>query len=271
MNYFESKLFKIWQFFFCHRVYGLRNALLMTVRAGSNRKNRTLLFKTTDGQVRPFTFRGKKDMGVISHFWVQGYYIQDTPDAPVRTILDCGANIGAETMRFRMHYPGAEIISIEADPENAAVLKQNYSTDPLTTVVEGGVWFENSTLSVRRDPHGSPEGSSVTAGSADGVRIPAFSVAHLMALRNWKTIDILKLDIEGAEYELFNHDTSWLARVNAVIFEVPDSDRAGTLQLMFEKFRDLEWNGSACGENLILIRRNLPWKFVRVSGVKTGG
>jgi FkbM family methyltransferase len=268
MNYFESKLFKLWQFFFCRRLYGSRNALLMTLRAGSNQKNRTLLFKTPDRQVRPFTFRGKRDMGVISHFWVLGVYIEDTPEAPIRTILDCGANIGAETMRFRMHHPAAQIVSVEADPDNAAVLKQNFSPDPLTTVVEGAVWFENSTLNIRRDPHGSPEGSSVTAEPSGDTRIPAFSIPHLMALRKWKTIDILKLDVEGAEYELFQHDTAWLAQVNAVIFEVPDFDRPGTLQLMFEKFRDSEWNGSACGENLVLIRKHLPWKSLRVLGVQ---
>ena len=161
MTYFESKILKVWQFFFCLRMYGLRNALLMTVRVGSTLKSRTLRFRLR-GQSRTqrFTFRGKTDLGVLSHFSKEGFLIQDSPSSPVKTILDCGANIGDETVRFRIHHPNAEIIAVEADPDNAALLKDSFSDDPLTTVVCGAVWPTDTELTVCKDQGGNPEASS---------------------------------------------------------------------------------------------------------------
>jgi hypothetical protein len=80
-------------------------------------------------------------------------------------------------------------------------------------------------------------------------------------------IDILKLDIEGAEHAIFLGNTEWLARVNCLIFEVPDSDKPGTLQLMFEKLRNQKWNGIAIGENLALLRNRLPLSVKKVTGI----
>lgn len=269
MSYFESKILKVWQFFFCLRMYGLRNALLMTVRVGSTLKSRTLRFRIRGrSRAQRFTFRGKTDLGVLSHFSKEGFFIQDAPGAPVKTILDCGANIGDETVRFRLHHPNAEIIAVEADPDNAALLKDSFSDDPLTTVVCGAVWRTDTELTVCKDQGGNPEASSVTSESANGQKIPAHSVASLMKMRGWTSIDILKLDIEGAEYELFSDNVEWLNCVKALVFEVPDGDRPGTLQLIFERLKNSEWSGSTCGECLVLIRQSLPWKPVRVIGIQ---
>ena len=47
-------------------------------------------------------------------------------------------------------------------------------------------------------------------------------------------IDILKLDIEGAEYEVFSRNyESWIHRVEVIIVECADKDRPGTTQAMF--------------------------------------
>ncbi|MCE9608910.1 MAG: FkbM family methyltransferase [Chthoniobacter sp.] len=270
MSYFESKILKLWQFFFCLRNYGWRNALLMTVRVGSTQSSRTLLFRTSlPGRKVNFTFRGKTDLGVLSHFYKEGFYIQDTSDLPIRTILDCGANIGDETARFRMHYPDAEIIAVEADPDNAEVLKKSFAPDPLTTVVEGAVWHEDTELTLCKHEGGNPEASSVTAESQQGIKVRALSIPSLMKQRGWSQIDILKLDIEGAEYDLFKTNTQWLNSVQSLVFEVPDSERPGTLQLIFERLRESAWTGVAIGECLVLIRRELPWKAEQVIGIKS--
>jgi FkbM family methyltransferase len=271
MTYFESKLLKLWQFFLCRRLYGLRNALLMTVRVGSTVKTRTLRFRTCNSsRVVQFTFRGKTDLGVLSHFYKEGYYIQDTPEEPIRRILDCGANVGDETARFRLHYPEAEIIAVEADPDNGKLLKQSFSTDSLTTVVDGAAWHEDTELILCKHEGGNPEASSVSAELTSGNKVKAFSIPSLMKQRGWTSIDILKLDIEGAEYDLFSGNVEWLNCVRSLVFEVPDSDRAGTLQLIFERLRGSAWMGATCGECLILIRQSVPWKPMRVLGVKEG-
>jgi FkbM family methyltransferase len=228
---------------------------------------RTLYFKVPGSdRIQPFTFRGRMDLGVLSHFYKEGYYIKDTPEHPIRTILDCGANIGDETVRFRLHYPTAEIIAVEADPDNATLLKKSFADDAGATVVDGAVWYEHAELTLCKQ-EGHPEASSVSAEAANGRKIRAFSIPELMKMRGWQNVDILKLDIEGAEYDLFSRNVDWLSTVNAIIFEVADLERCGTLQMIMERLRGTEWVGFACGENLVLVRQSLQWKAMRVLGV----
>jgi hypothetical protein len=70
---------------------------------------------------RRVCFRGKMG-GVLSHYYSPGYRILDTTTNPVRVIIDAGANIGDETLRFRHFHPEAEIVAIEPDSGNFAVL-----------------------------------------------------------------------------------------------------------------------------------------------------
>jgi len=49
-------------------------------------------------------------------------------------IFDCGANIGLATLYFKNLYLGARIVAFEADPETAAVLRENVSANHLQDV-----------------------------------------------------------------------------------------------------------------------------------------
>ncbi|MFV1994022.1 MAG: FkbM family methyltransferase [Verrucomicrobiales bacterium] len=268
MTFLESKVHKIWQILFCIRKYGFKNALLMNVLVGSTSCERNVRFKSGGGEV-PFTFRGKLDLGVLSHFTKEGFYIEDSEERRITTILDAGANIGDETARFRIHYPEADIIAVEADPSNYEVLARNCEGSSRVLPVLGALWDHDTELSLSRAENGRPESSSVEQREG-GVRVKAYSIPTLMKMRGWDHIDILKLDIEGAEHPLFSGDTSWISCVNALIFEIPDSDHPGTTQLIFEKIKDWKWNGMSCGECLVLTRDELPWTGRRVIGIHSG-
>lgn len=265
-NLVESKAFKLYLLTLCCRRYGFRNALRMALFVGRTTSARTLYFGDADGSRFTFTFRGRLDQGALSHLYKDGVQVVDTPHKRVRAILDCGANIGVETLRFRMHNPYAEILAVEADPDNFAILKSNCRDSKRVTALHAAVWSSDTELFLRKSPDGNPESSSVNT-EANGFAVPAYSIESLMRLRGWSEIDILKLDVEGAEHAIFSGDTQWLDRVNCLIFEVPDSDRAGTLQLIFERLKRHAWNGIAIGENLALVRQGLPWIIRRVSGV----
>src|ERR1700677_2153569 len=67
---------------------------------------------------RTIVFRGRTDKGVMSHFFTPNYRIRDSATNPVRMIVDAGANIGVETLRFRHFHPDARIVAIEPDSGN---------------------------------------------------------------------------------------------------------------------------------------------------------
>ena len=58
------------------------------------------------------------------------------PDS-VGTIIDCGANIGISSLYFASIYPSARIYSVEADPENLAILKSNTTAEPRIVPIHG--------------------------------------------------------------------------------------------------------------------------------------
>lgn len=265
-RFIEAKSLQLHRVAFLSRLFGLCNALRMVLFVGSTQFNRTISLRESDGSRFSFTFRGRTDQGVLSHLYKDGVRIVDSNSKPIRTILDCGANIGVETLRFRLHHPQAEIISVEADPDNFSLLAANCGDFPRITAVHGAVWSKDADVYLYRSPDGNPESSAVEeAGGGPAVR--GYSINSLRMLRGWSQIDILKLDIEGAEYELFSGNMDWLQTVNCIVFEVPDSDKPGTLQLIFERLRGEKWNGMAIGENLVVLRHGLPWSVSRVTGV----
>lgn len=267
LGWLSSKFQKGADFFFCWRAYGLSNALKMNLLVGSTSFKRTIHLSSKKAGSLCFTFRGRKDRGVLSHLIDDGYLIEETEEHPVRTVMDCGANIGDETLRFFFHHPHAEITAVEADPDNFQILRENCRFSSRLKAIHGAAWREDTELRIARSEHGNPEASRVIKADG-GAPVNAYSIESIMRMRGWRTVDILKFDIEGAEHSVFSGATDWLASVNCLIFEVPDSDRPGTLQLIFDKLAGSHWNGVSIGENLILIRHGLPWLPRRIPGVK---
>jgi FkbM family methyltransferase len=265
-RFIETKSIHLHRVAFLSRIFGLRNAIRMMLFVGSTNFHRTIKFRELDGASISFTFRGRTDQGVLSHLYKDGVRIVESKSRRIRTILDCGANIGVETLRFRLHHPQAEIIAVEPDPDNFALLASNCRNCARISALHGAVWSKDTQLYVHRSPDGNPESSAVEE-IGSGPCVAGYSIDSLRMLRGWSQIDILKLDIEGAEHELFSGNIDWLERVNCLIFEVPDSDKPGTLQLIFEKLKGQQWNGMAIGENLVLLRHGLPWSVSRVLGV----
>jgi FkbM family methyltransferase len=257
LSFIENKLLKLHLLFFCTKKYGFLNAFKMLVFVGSTSFLRTLFLKDEHGDCLKFQFRGKKDQGVLSHFLKPGFRIEEVDNYKIKTILDCGANIGDETIRFALHHPDAEIISVEADPENYEVLNYNFREVNRITIVNAAVWDSDTELYVFKNPNGNPESSWVSE-KPSSIPIKALRIESLMKIKAWEKIDILKLDVEGAEKQIFSGNTEWLKLVNCLIFEVPDSDAPGTTQLIFEKIKDTQWNATAIGECLILIKNGAP-------------
>ena len=89
---------------------------------------------------RSFSFRGRDDRGVMTHFAIDNYRIMDCPDRPVRYIIDAGANIGDETLRFRHFHPQATIVAVEPAADNFALLLRNFRDDPKVKPICRGLW-----------------------------------------------------------------------------------------------------------------------------------
>lgn len=202
--------------------FGVAAGLRLFLR---KRKKRGTITLRVPGIAHPLTLRaGTSDLYMFEEIFLQGEYALETPLDP-KLILDVGANVGFASVWFANRYPNAKIIAVEPDPSNAAVLRKNVDPYPNVRVIEGAVWWESTTVAL--DDQGDKSGIQVRAGDG-GVR--AMTIPELAGTSR---IDILKLDVEGAEKELFEHDPAWLANVGVLMIELHDRFRPGCSKALY--------------------------------------
>ena len=81
------------------------------------------------------------------------------------------------------------------------------------------------------------------------------SLEQLRERYGFERLDIVKLDIEGAEAELFKAgNTEWMEKVDVVILEVSDGENPGGLQRLLQVFPGVV-DCTVAGENVIAVRR----------------
>lgn len=156
------------------------------------------------------------------------------PGAAPRTVLDLGASIGASALRYRQLYPDARIICVEASPTLIPVLEHN-TRSVGAEVVHAAVAGENGEVHFAAAAQ-SWGGTTVSAAS-DGqtVAVPAVALDEL--IERYKP-DLVKIDVEGAEYEVFARSAR-LEDVRAFVGEIhslPDEPQTGELLDRFSGF-----------------------------------
>lgn len=244
------------------------------------RPKKNWIIRTPGGHLHT---RGRQSLGAITQLYKPGFYIDDgKSDRQVRTIIDCGANIGTQVARFRFHHPDAQILAIEPHPGNFELLEQSFLSDDHVSCMKKAIWPTPQKLKIFHKKGTTPdtsvnffEGFQVAEGDGgreaggEEVDIEGITLNECMENLGWDEIDILKIDIEGAEHALFKEpDVAWLSKVNCLIFEPPDADHAGTTQLIFKRLEDygLKFEVTSGGEYFVLIKEGLDWRNQIVFG-----
>jgi FkbM family methyltransferase len=139
-------------------------------------------------------------------------------------ILDCGANVGLASLYFKRLYPGARITAFEADATVAALCRRNLEKNGAgdVDVQAAAVWREEGVVRFRQE---GADAGAVDGMSADA-RGPATTVraVRLRDVLASEPIDLLKLDIEGAEHLVLPDCADLLARVDAMLIDVHEFD-----------------------------------------------
>ena len=140
-------------------------------------------------------------------------------------ILDCGAKVGVASLFFRRRYADAHITAFEADPALFALLDANLSANGADSVERRNVavWTSDGSLTFRSE--GSDSGMIESLpGAVDGrsVVVPSLRLRDVIAAE--PAIDLLKLDIEGAEDAVLADCEPVLDRVRAMVMDLHEFD-----------------------------------------------
>lgn len=172
-------------------------------------------------------------------------------------ILDAGANIGLTSIWWAHRYPSARIVCLEPESENFAALQKNVAPYPTIRPYHAALWFESSVVTLV-DPGLGSRAFQIHPAAETQAGVAAYSVPDLMAQLRWPSIDILKLDIEGSEKEIFEREEGqWLSKVQCLVVELHDRFTPGCSQALFAALARHNFALTVRGDNLIFIRPDL--------------
>jgi FkbM family methyltransferase len=142
-----------------------------------------------------------------------------------RVIVDAGANIGMTSVFYATRFPHAKILAIEAEHSNFAMLRKNVRRYPNIIPIHAALWRSEGNISVglgTEDPLG--HWGFMVSGNPGDVR--AITVPGLMRDFGLDYIDLMKINVEGSEKEVFEA-CEWQGAVGAVVIELHDRFKPG--------------------------------------------
>ncbi|MEM7700357.1 MAG: FkbM family methyltransferase [Pseudomonadota bacterium] len=160
------------------------------------------------------------------------------PDDFDGVIVDAGGYIGTATLALRQLYPKARIVTLEPSEANLKVLRQNLAGVENVQIVHGALVGKARASITLRDPgrgeHAftAVERPKTNENAAAMHEAPAYTLAQLVD--DVSQIGILKLDIEGGEVDVLEHDTHTLRGIKVVFAELHDRIEEGCTRLFTE-------------------------------------
>jgi FkbM family methyltransferase len=155
------------------------------------------------------------------------YSFEPSGQSPV--IIDGGANVGLATLYWKKRWPDAEIIAFEPDPQVFEVLEWNCKEHGHSgvTLIQKGLWSEETTLRFHsdgadaghvEDMHGEDARNCAGDKSDSNDEVTRVPVVRLTEYLH-RPVDLLKLDIEGAETEVLTDCQDLLVNVEHLFVE----------------------------------------------------
>lgn len=213
------------------------------------------------------------DVSVYEEVLLRGQYAVQLPFVP-KTIMDVGANIGMASIFFANRYPKAQIVAVEAEASNFEILLRNVRGYSNILPICAAVWNRDGqvALTVPRGTDSATTKVGFVVDGGEGERVRAISMQTLMNEARMSSIDLLKIDIEGAEKEVFETASDWIDQVRCLAIELHDRLRPGCRSAVSAVTGDfLE---SQRGETTFYVRRSCfmaTRSVVRAAANRVGG
>lgn len=173
-----------------------------------------------------------------------------------RRILDGGANIGMASFVFARQWPDVEIVAVELEPSNFERLRINLAPFSGIQAFNAALWGDEGRVTVAPLGPGDGECGFRVGTAAGDTGVPAVTVGGILDEVGWETVDLVKLDIEGAEREVLADADQWLHRVNHIVLELHDRFAPGCRAAFDRAIDPKGWTIRENGEYLIASRRS---------------
>lgn len=239
------------------RLYGLKTAFYISCKFILKRKDGYILKPSF---VRfPLKLRDNySDKAIFLQVFFEKQYLLFGKDFPKpQTIIDGGANIGMASIYFSMLFPDAEIAAIEPDTDNFELLIENTSSYKRIKCFKNAIWHTDEELYIKNPEMHAAEFIVEKAAEKSESALKGVTINEIIKRNNWQSADIVKLDIEGAERELFAlGDNSWLKDIKLLIIELHDRYKDGCTRAFFNAISEYKYEAYFHHENIFIFLNN---------------
>jgi len=153
---------------------------------------------------------GTTDEQIFHEAFVKQFHVPPEKISPA-TVLDLGCNIGLTVAHFEALWPDADIIGVDLDADNCVVARRNCRRARILNVAVSAIsgtqtYSGDEAWSFRLDPSGD---RAVEARTLD-------ELTDLFG----GSADFVKMDIEGAEWEVVQTPGEWPERIGSLLIEI---------------------------------------------------
>lgn len=175
-------------------------------------------------------------------------------------IVDCGGHVGLSAIWFATHFPEAVVYVVEPDASNFKNLQRNTEAYANVVALRGGVWGDPCSLTIADTQAGSASFRLQVATAPSSLPqsdlLRGYTVEEIAGVGELERLFIVKIDIEGAEAELFKGPSEWLRNPALVMIELHDwlMPWQGTSKNLFRRLAENNFDAGLKGENLLLFQ-----------------
>jgi FkbM family methyltransferase len=194
--------------------FGLSISLVRQFRKQKGKNLRSFKFRGVNIQIsNPFWF-----LHSVEEIFIDEVYKFDSTRAKP-LIIDCGANWGLSIIYFKSLYPAAKIFAFEPDPDIFKMLTNNIKNHHFNDIslLNKAIWIDDAEMTFSCEGGVGGTFSHFTTYDLPKVSVQTTRLKDILQLH--AIIDFLKIDIEGAEYEVIKDCQYSLANVQNMFIE----------------------------------------------------
>lgn len=218
-------------------------------RLGINMKGKKLSLSVKGIKQPVYCRYGTSDSFVFEQMFIKEEYSGVENIENVNWIVDCGANVGYSAVYFLNKYPQARIIAIEPDPDNFEICAANLAAySERAYPINSAIWSSKAGLIIDRPLQENEEwGIEVRLCQAgETADLNAIDIKTVLEDFQIDSVDILKIDIEKAEVEVFSHNyQEWLKKVKYIAIELHGKECS---EVFFKALSSITYDSWSAGE-----------------------
>ena len=159
-------------------------------------------------------------------------------------VIDIGAHIGMFSLYASQYCIDGKILCYEPSAENYNLLKYNISQNNLKNIFSENIAISNSNDAITFYINSDNTAHSIYDSTSNSIQVKSSTLQNIFDINKLDICDYLKLDCEGAEYEIIESlPNEYFKKIKQIYIEYHFSDSKGQmLENMLKKLKQLSFN-----------------------------